>query len=100
MHFNDEKTKKDFDAAAKLVFASIPALDKEAHAGQLVLIAPYADPSKGTLYVFGKTFKEVALNARDRFGTKEPVELMSLQTEDGQIPAERAQAMGMMARLQ
>ncbi len=75
-----------FDEAAEQIFASIPESDRVLYAGQLVCIAPDADPSKGPRYVFGNTVWEALKHADARWGPMECLELMSFETEDGSVP--------------
>lgn len=99
MYFKDDESKKNFDAAAVRVFAAIPAEEKEAHAGQLVVINPNANPSEKKQYVFGNNLSEVLKRASEQFGTDAAVQLMSLETDDGHVPETRARAMGIMPQL-
>lgn len=90
------KDPRGFDQAATAVFKAIPNEEREEHGTELVFINPFADKSKGKLYVFGKTLQDVLLAASAHFGTDLPGELMSLATEDGSIPIDQAKTMRLL----
>ncbi len=91
MQYMSIEEGRAFDEAAERIFASIPEIDRVLHAGKLVFIAPYADPSKGPLYVFGVDLREVLRVAKEQFGHVECGELMSLATLNGRVPKEALQ---------